>query len=374
MSAHDELVGQWFGVSEGDPSGIVVLDVEKNSGGVVGVASLLLNGDSVSTIAELNLTHISEEPSFQAKIYPFSLSEARILQFAELESLGSEVSHSEVADFVFGMPENNAWEVSWKTDQGTFGKAKLERKPLGAESAIEAETEVRSWKDFKEWVCNNEFGEFVFRGQTKPYPLQTSFHRTNRKILNFYSLNDIPAMHRAVTGASSHLFELERPQQFGAFLSLLQHHGFPTPLLDWTYSPHVASWFAFRGLAECGEKPDTVRVFALNKRLFRSFNQFQHLNFVPPHITILETLAIENNRVTSQQGLLTLTNLHNIEAHIQKLELDSGKRLLYAFDIPAIEASAAMNELALMGITRSTMFPGIESICLDARERLFDVP
>lgn len=182
-------------------------------------------------------------------------------------------------------------------------------------------------------------------------------------------------MHYALTGKTAHIFDLEKPPELGAFLNLAQHHGFPTPLLDWTYSPFVAAWFAFTDAKKAAsasiDQPSHIRVFRFDRLGFSKYNQFQSLLFAPPHFSILETLAISNDRAIPQQGLLTLTNLQDIEGYIFSLEEQGGHELIGAYDIPFSEVDSALDDLALMGITRSSLMPSLESICLDIRDRRF---
>ena len=49
------------------------------------------------------------------------------------------------------------------------------------------------------------------------------------------------------------------------FMVYLRHIGFPSPLLDWTHSYYVASFFAFRELCFIKDKPDNVAIFMFIK-------------------------------------------------------------------------------------------------------------
>ena len=95
------------------------------------------------------------------------------------------------------------------------------------------------------------------------------------------------------------------------------------------------------------------------------------MTFVKPHFSILEALSIENNRAVPQQGMLSLTNLRDVERHIMYLERKSKEKYIYAFDLPRDEGIKVLHDLRLMGLTQATLFPGIESICREMRARQF---
>jgi hypothetical protein len=49
--------------------------------------------------------------------------------------------------------------------------------------------------------------------------------------------------------------------EFCRYLVYLRHHGFPSPLLDWSYSPYVAAFFAFKDEPNSKPKQRSIYVY-----------------------------------------------------------------------------------------------------------------
>lgn len=237
-------------------------------------------------------------------------------------------------------------------------------------SNIEPDPGVQSWSDFQERVRPLFPRRYLFRGQGKPWRLRTSFHRTRRKDLVRYWREDMPALEQNLSHLLNGSFDLTNDKHVGAFFSLVQHHGYPTPLLDWSYSAHVAAFFAFQKADESSEKPVRVWAFDINAWEKDFPPEFNMANS-GPHITRVETLAIENPRQAAQQGVGTLTSVSDMEFFLQNRQTDNDRKYIHAFDLPASERQQALSELAMMGVTAASLFPGLDGTCEALRGRFF---
>jgi hypothetical protein len=187
---------------------------------------------------------------------------------------------------------------------------------------------------------------------------------------------DIRVLHAHLSARTSHFFDLRDPIQNAAFFHLVQHHGYPTPLLDWTYSPFVAAYFAYHpvksldGVGTSGDRK--VRIFVFDKLQWcLDFAQITNMSARWQHFSILEPAAIENERMVPQQALSSFTTVDDIETYIRSKEEISGKLYLEVIDLPLRERDHVIRELRLMGITQGSLFPGLDGACEELRERFF---
>lgn len=268
-------------------------------------------------------------------------------------------------------------KARWKTDIETFGSADIAATRAGEPSEYEPIAEVNSWVKFKSYVIGLDHRRFIFRGQRNPLRLRTGFHRTGRADLLRFLSQDIPTLHRHLSQRTTHIFNLSIAEQNGAFFNLVQHHGYPTPLLDWTYSPYVGAFFAYQHVRNSealkATTNDKVRIFMFDQMQWRAtYNQIPKVTSCPPHFSIQEFIAIDNERLIPQQSISSITNIDDIETYLRSRET-AERRYLQVIDLPLEERPHVMLELSVMGITAGSLFPGLDGACEELKERNFQL-
>lgn len=337
-----------------------------------GVAYLKPSTDKAGAlVAFLSTPNKNKKQSVTIYIFPIDPRTGFQGDWEEIKTLyGDGVVHSSKAEVNLAV-EANKLHIDALSEIGVTFAAVLDKPSWNGESKIQGEKML--WNEFKSHIFSKSKLNLLFRGQQKPWSLCTSFHRRGRYRMSEFTSKDVKQLHQRLSAITSHFFDLNVPDQNGAFFNLLQHHGYPTPLLDWSYSPYVAAFFAFRDRPIGYNKDEVVRIYVFNNQEWKKrYPQIINLDPPFPHLSVMEFIAINNPRLVPQQAVTTVTNLHDIEAYILEKETETGVKFLDAIDIPANEREAAMRELRFMGITAGSMFPSIDGVCEELRERNFD--
>ncbi len=363
--------GQWIGQYAGSSIGSIMIDVDDNDSFFEGRIYLYDQQPSPTTFSAYFKTNDKNSRAEVDVDVDAVLPNLTTVSAKQLLAQYPDAVFPTKAKFRF-RKKKNLLTVSWKTSIETEGRAKILRSSSSKPSTINVNRSVNSWTKFRSFVVNQRPQQFLFRGQSGRWRLRTAFHRTKRKDLKTFIDHDMPQLRRALSARLAHYYNFSDPQQNGAFWHLVQHHGYPTPLLDWTASPFVAAYFAFRSQVVQSTNRTHVRILMFDRQEW--CKDFQQINWVTPclpHYSLSEPLSIGNERALPQQAVSFITNVDDIEAYIQKLERQKSKIYLQAFDLPYEERDTVLRELTLMGITAGSMFPGVDGACQDVRARLF---
>jgi hypothetical protein len=375
--------GQWLGPYESTPNGSITVNIDELPSCYEGTAYLHPVDTPTGPIPKSEVVFRTSDKRTEAFsfstpfVFPLHPDTHERAQWDDIKHLFAPDAFVAKRVDVTGRVEGGKLHLEWKNAEGFGGRCSLPGSDAGTQSALEGETV--SWEEFKKRATKLASEErFIFRGQSKPWRLQTAFHRHGRSDLRRFLDQDMPQLHKVLSARTRHFFDMKDPQERASFLSLAQHHGYPTPLLDWTHSPFVAAFFAFRNVgrreAQHTNSDARVRVHVFDLARWTA-NAQQVLRVTSPllHLSFVDVLAIENERLIPQQAVALYSNVDDIEEYLQGRENNLGivEPHLRALDIPVSERETVFNELRYMGITAGALFPGVDGACEELKERSF---
>jgi len=245
---------------------------------------------------------------------------------------------------------------------------------------------VSTWTEFVTLVqAQHSAPCWLFRGQSdSAWGLQTSFERAYKSVerehwaaIEQYAMS---AFRRRL-----HLFDSYPPPEDDAleWLALMQHHGAPTRMLDWTRSPYVAAYFALDGDFAVTPAVWLINVLILQNDLYEldegllpalsDGRRTGSSEVFGPHVMSGECRALypavpfrQNARIAAQQGVFLVGGdlaagfEANLSAHFREGARWQPPLKKIVLSFSSSERLLAMTSLRQSNIHASSLFPGLD--------------
>jgi hypothetical protein len=249
---------------------------------------------------------------------------------------------------------------------------------------------LRCWEEFEEAALRTiseterlreERGTHVdfplFRGvRDSSKPLQSPLDRVKTGISLSEYWRIIRIVHKHVETVTGRKWDLNTKISFEIgfdlpayeFMAYLRQNGFPSPLLDWTRSPYVAAFFAFRDMERERADEKHVSIFMLRELCGNGKGwapHESHIHTLGPCIATCRTHYLQQSQYSicvRREG--EETYFANYEDVAYGDQNEEEQDVLIKYNVPASEQAKVLRRLDSMNITAYSLF-GSESSLMD---------
>jgi len=232
----------------------------------------------------------------------------------------------------------------WKSEEGKHG--------------IQTVT-LSSWNHFHDLLKVKflDFKDYVFRGQSnEAWKLTPTLNRflDNRKSSDYEEIRNahLNSFKFSLRGRLTNLKEIISDEN--ELWALGQHHGLHTPLLDLSFSPYVAAYFAYYE-----ENIESAY------RVIYCISQSAIDEEIGDELILYKPMADYNPRLLSQSGLFIKFNTNlDIDGVLRNKFIIKEERLkLLKLRVPSKDRETCLKLLNRMNINHNTLFPDIMGAC-----------
>ncbi len=257
--------------------------------------------------------------------------------------------------------------------------------------SIYSERIISDWGKFKS-TLPSLLDAWVFRGQKdSDWEILSSIERLSNP--DDRDARELIALEVFKKKIHHHLKDEPLPERTLEWLSLMQHHGVPTRLTDWSRSPYVASFFALEEFAP-SVKSSAVWAINIGWLYAMAINKVRTISSDYSDLDVHDELsgsrfddvlmgnhkkfvvslhpASMNMRLSVQQGLFLAPGSVNdsFMENLQALPNAEIKKNVFKFIIPRSQRQEALDDLYRMNISHASLFPGIDGFASSVRTNL----
>jgi hypothetical protein len=226
--------------------------------------------------------------------------------------------------------------------------------------------------DYIEWVevikKHTRTETLIFRGQQKNWPLLPSISRNGLPSEIIQNEKKVLTQFRKEGEACLHL----PPSNDWDWLVVAQHHGLPTRLLDWSYDPMIALWFALEKCQENGSKPEVWALTPLKEDFIEDLEKSEP--FRGSRTKIFET-NFTIPRVRAQKGCFVLFK-HSEKFPKGFIPIEKNTTLrkrLERVRIAEFSSHKIYKQLESRGLNKDKIYPDIDRVANRIKHEIFEL-